>query len=174
MKRKFLEDLGLEKDVIDKIMDENGKDINAEKEKLQAKDEELKAVQDQLKEANDTIGSYQDMNLDEVKQAAKDWEEKYNQAQADLISTQQGSLLEKELAKVGSLDPDVLGKLIDREKLTFDDGKVLGLSDQIKDLKEAKPYLFEGSGNGLKSHEPESSGGETSPMMAEIDSIFSN
>ena len=84
MKRKFLEDLGLEKDVIDKIMDENGKDINAEKEKLQAKDEELKAVQDQLKEANDTIGSYQDMNLDEVKQAAKDREEKYNQAQADL------------------------------------------------------------------------------------------
>ena len=31
MKRKFLEDLGLEKDVIDKIMKENGSDIETEK-----------------------------------------------------------------------------------------------------------------------------------------------
>ena len=32
MKRKFLEDLGLEKEAIDKIMAENGADIEAEKE----------------------------------------------------------------------------------------------------------------------------------------------
>ena len=31
MKRKFLEDLGLEKDAIDKIMAENGSDVNAAK-----------------------------------------------------------------------------------------------------------------------------------------------
>ena len=31
MKRKFLEDLGLEKETIDKIMTENGADIEAEK-----------------------------------------------------------------------------------------------------------------------------------------------
>ena len=31
MKRKFLEDLGLEKEAIDKIMAENGNDVNAAK-----------------------------------------------------------------------------------------------------------------------------------------------
>ena len=35
MKREFLESLGLEKDAIDKIMAENGKDIEAGKAKLE-------------------------------------------------------------------------------------------------------------------------------------------
>ena len=35
MQRKFLEDMGLEKDVIDKIMSENGKDIESTKHKLE-------------------------------------------------------------------------------------------------------------------------------------------
>ena len=35
MKRKFLEDLGLEKDAVDKIMDENGNDINAAKKDVE-------------------------------------------------------------------------------------------------------------------------------------------
>ena len=35
MKREFLEGLGLEKDAIDKIMAENGKDIEAGKAKLE-------------------------------------------------------------------------------------------------------------------------------------------
>ena len=34
MKRSFLEELGLEKDVIDKIMDENGKDVEKAKGSL--------------------------------------------------------------------------------------------------------------------------------------------
>jgi hypothetical protein len=38
MKREFLEELGVEKEVIDKIMAENGKDINAEKSKVVSKD----------------------------------------------------------------------------------------------------------------------------------------
>ena len=44
MKRKFLEDLGIEKDVIDRIMDENGKDIENAKgdtDRLREKAEEL-------------------------------------------------------------------------------------------------------------------------------------
>ena len=36
MKRDFLEGLGLEKDVIDKVMAENGKDVEAEKAKVKA------------------------------------------------------------------------------------------------------------------------------------------
>lgn len=47
MKREFLEGLGLEKDVIDKIMTENGNDINREK----AKADEYKAQLDTAKEA---------------------------------------------------------------------------------------------------------------------------
>ena len=43
MKRKFLEDLGLEKEAIDKIMAENGNDVNA-----------AKAEYDSMKQERDT------------------------------------------------------------------------------------------------------------------------
>ncbi|MBE6857384.1 MAG: hypothetical protein IJO99_02760 [Ruminococcus sp.] len=43
MQRKFLEDLGLEKDVIDKIMTENGNDINNAKKKLEAERDNYKS-----------------------------------------------------------------------------------------------------------------------------------
>lgn len=42
MQRKFLEDLGLAKDVIDKIMTENGNDINNAKKKLEAERDNYK------------------------------------------------------------------------------------------------------------------------------------
>lgn len=51
MKRKFLEDLGLEKDVIDKIMKENGSDIETEKANtsaLQKKYDDEKALRVKL------------------------------------------------------------------------------------------------------------------------------
>ena len=43
MQRKFLEDLGLEKDIIDKIMTENGNDINATKSKLETERDNYKS-----------------------------------------------------------------------------------------------------------------------------------
>ena len=48
MEREFLKGLGLEKDAIDKIMAENGKDIELEKGKV-------KDIQSQLVTANNTI-----------------------------------------------------------------------------------------------------------------------
>ena len=47
MKREFLEGLGLEKDAIDKIMTENGNDINREKQKA----DDIKSQLDSAKEA---------------------------------------------------------------------------------------------------------------------------
>ncbi|CDZ74892.1 hypothetical protein ING2D1G_0733 [Peptoniphilus sp. ING2-D1G] len=64
MKREFLEGLGLEKDVIDKIMEENGNDIKAEKAKATAKDEEIKTLKEQVNIANKEIKFNKDMNYE--------------------------------------------------------------------------------------------------------------
>ncbi|MBO7637981.1 MAG: phage scaffolding protein [Treponema sp.] len=56
MKREFLEGLKLEADVIDKIMAENGKDVNREKAKY-ADYDDIKA---QLEAANKTIEKFKD------------------------------------------------------------------------------------------------------------------
>jgi hypothetical protein len=54
------------------------------KEKFDAKETELKGVRTQLDEAKTTIQSYKDMDIDGIKQSAKDWEEKYTRDTADL------------------------------------------------------------------------------------------
>lgn len=59
MKREFLEGLKLEADVIDKIMAENGKDVNREKAKF-ADYDELKA---QLEAANKTLEGFKDYEV---------------------------------------------------------------------------------------------------------------
>ena len=56
MKREFLEGLKLEADVIDKIMAENGKDVNREKAKFTDYDE----VKAQLEAANKTLEGFKD------------------------------------------------------------------------------------------------------------------
>lgn len=59
MKRKFLEDLGLESSVIDKIMEENGADI--EKAKGDAK-----ALKEQLDEAQKALKSFEGIDVSEL------------------------------------------------------------------------------------------------------------
>lgn len=81
MKREFLEDLKLEKDVIDKIMDENGKDI----ERYKTESENLKTTnaqqKTQLDEANKQIESFRGMDIEGIKKAADDYKAKYEESE---------------------------------------------------------------------------------------------
>ena len=55
MKREFLEGLGLEKDAIDKIMAENGKDIEAGKAKLEEEQRLRQAAEQAVKDRDKQI-----------------------------------------------------------------------------------------------------------------------
>ena len=64
MKREFLEGLGLEKEAIDKIMAENGADIEAEKAKTTEANIKLEDATKQLEKANSTIKDLKKNNAD--------------------------------------------------------------------------------------------------------------
>ena len=142
MKREFLKELGLTDEQIDKIMAENGGDIQREQEKLNEKVKELEIVSGQLTEANKTIKSYKDMDIDKIKQSSAEWEEKYNKAMGDLKTERESNLLDKFLSAVNTHDADVVKGLLKKEELVFKDDNVLGLDKQIETLKKDKPYLF--------------------------------
>lgn len=55
MERKFLESLGIEKEAIDKIMAENGKDIEAQKALTAAEAQKVTAANDTIKQLQDTV-----------------------------------------------------------------------------------------------------------------------
>ena len=184
MKREFLEGLGLEKEAIDKIMAENGKDIEAEKTKTTAMTSERDTLQKSLEDANKTIKGYKDMDIDAIKKSATDWEEKAKKAEKALEETRVESALDKALAEVSTIDVDLLKKVLDREAILFKDGKFTGLNEQIEGLKQDKPYLFkaeekppegEQNGNGFDPYVPPSGddgGTGKSAMQQQIDTIF--
>ena len=49
MKREFLQELGLEKEAIDKIMAQNGMDINEAKKGVEAMEKELETAKETIK-----------------------------------------------------------------------------------------------------------------------------
>ena len=84
MKREFLQnfkvnDQNLPKEVIDAIMAENGRDIEAAKKPYG----DYETIKNQLDEAQKTIKGFQEQDIEGVRKSAKEWEDKYNQAIAD-------------------------------------------------------------------------------------------
>ena len=142
MKRDFLKELGLESDVIDKILDENSKDIgNAKKD--------LEAITKERDEANKTIAD-RDKQLETLKNASGDIEGLKKQIEAlqgENKSIQINAAVEKALtaSKAKNLTAvKALIKDLDKAEL-LEDGSIKGLEEQIKGLKigESTKFLFE-------------------------------
>lgn len=145
MKRKFLEDLGLTKEQIDSIMAVNGEDIEKAKG-------DLADVKAQLETANNTIKE-RDTQLEELKKvdakALQDEITKLQEANKTAQKEHEKQLADMKLTtalKLGITDAQdidlVIGQL-DREKISLgEDGKVVGLEEQLKTLRESKGFLF--------------------------------
>lgn len=155
MQRKFLEDLGLAKEAIDKNLDENSADIGKAKSEFDDLKKQLAASEDQIKD--------RDKQLEELKKTAGDnaellkqiadlqventaTKEKYEAEMKDLKLSTAIKLAVGESAQ----DADLVAGLFDRSKLILsDDGKITGLEEQMKTIKESKPFLFK-----TETHKP--------------------
>lgn len=148
MKRKFLEDLGLEKEAIDKIMAENGSDIeaakadyNSLKQQLDAANAQIQDRDTQLETLKNSTGDMESLKqqiatLQSDNQAAK---EKY---EADMKELKLSTAIKLALGD-SAQDADLVAGLFDKSKLILDEnGKVTGLDEQMKALKKEKAFLF--------------------------------
>jgi len=146
MKREFLEELKIEKEMIDKIMSENGKDIETEKTKVTTKQTELDGLKIQLTAANKQIESFKGMDVEGIKKAADDWKVKAESAQTEaqkqIAQLQFDYALETELSKAGARNPKTIKALLKMESLKNVDGDIIGLKDQLEKLKTDEAYLF--------------------------------
>lgn len=148
MKRKFLEDLGLTKEQVDSIMNENGKDINEAKGELETFKTELKSAKDtiqerdtQLEELKKSAGDNEDLKkqIETLQTENKTTKEKYETELKDLQISNAIKLAIADKAQ----DAELLSGLFDKSKLILgEDGKVTGLDEQLKVLQEGKPFLF--------------------------------
>lgn len=176
MKTDFLKNLGItEQSVIDAIMAENGKDINGVKANHESLETQITDLKTQLQD--------RDTQLADLKKSVKD-NEKLTQKITELEEANATSKTEYE-NKIASMQKmyaiengvrDAKAKnvkavmaLLDTEKITFNDGKIDGLSKQIEELTKGEDtsFLFgeqkPPAPSGTEPNNPPSGGNKNNP-----------
>lgn len=139
-----------------KLFDLNDGEFIA-KDKYDRKVNELKdtqketqeALQKQLDDANKQIKAFNDMDIDGIKQATKDWEEKYNtdtQALKDQMAAREKEYAARDYLGQYQFTSDLAKKAALSEFLAqdfkYDGGKFLGADDYMKQMQETQPGAF--------------------------------
>lgn len=146
MKREFLKTLGIDdKEVIDKIMDAAGKDVNATKQELENTKKELETANNTIKEINGQLDGLKEVNPDNLKAQI----ESLKAANLEIQEKNKKELEELrkrnaiKLALSGKVfDEEITESLIDKDKIVFDGENAVGLDEQIKKLRTEKAFLF--------------------------------
>lgn len=180
MRREFLKGLGLEKEIVDQIMEENGKDIELEKGKT-------KDLQVQLDMANNTIKD-RDKQLETLKNSTGDIEELKTQItklqdenktakeayDKEVKTIKVNNALEKALTSAKAKNNKAVLALLELgdDVELGDDGIIKGLDEKIKSLKKTDSYLFDSekttvSISGTKPGESNQQAQETSKTNAQ-------
>ena len=163
MKREVLKSLGLSEDVIDKIMDENGKDINDLKSQIQATATERDGYKEQLKQRDTDITELKKSaaNSEELKAKLTDLESKYQKDTGDLTAKLAKQAFESklDLALAGRVkNPKAVKALLDVEKIKLKDEELDGLEPQLTALKTSDAYLFNDEPKAPKGSTPPAGG----------------
>lgn len=150
MTQEQFEALGLDKNLAKKAAEESSKELEGyvKKESYDQIDQEKKQLEasltdhkKQLEDLKKTAGD----NADLTKQIA-DFQTQMQQKEAahqkEIKDLKLTSAIKMSVA-TSAQDGDLVAGLINRDKLILgDDGKVTGLDEQLKALKESKPFLF--------------------------------
>ena len=148
MKSERLREIGLTQEQIDVVMAENGKDINAAKGNVEHLTTQVSELQNQLGE--------RDTQLKELKKDLKDNEtltnkiaelEKQNETMAaesksKIEGIQKNHAIENGVREAKAKNMKAVIALLDMEKITYKDGQLSGLSEQLENLKKGEDSSF--------------------------------
>lgn len=174
MKRQFLEDLGLEKEAIDSIMEQNGKDIEAAKSDSKNLETKISTLETEVENLTTQVKD-RDKQLETLKNSAGDVEEMKKQIETlqaenktkdeahanELKQVKIDSAVELALAGAKAKNIKAVKALLDLENAEIDDaGTVKGLADQIKKLQGAEDskFLFDNTKTSIKGAKPGEAG----------------
>ena len=143
MKRKFLEDLGLEGDTIEKIMAEAGKDVTSLKARVDDLTDQLNVKETTISEKNNKIAELEKVDVEAIKKS--EYERGKTEGSKEIEDFKKQNALDKALSKYKAKDTSILSKMLDMEKVKYNDKFeiVEGLEEQINSIKESHDYLFD-------------------------------
>ncbi|GAB3801614.1 phage scaffolding protein [Virgibacillus kimchii] len=152
MNREELKALGLTDEQIETVMKEHGKSIKDTKEKA----DKVEGLESQINDYKQQLED-RDKQLNELSEKAKGNEELTKQidelkAQNETAKTeyeqkleaqQKDFAIESALRDAKARDPKLAKNALDLDWVSFKDGKLVGLDEQLKSLQESHDYLFE-------------------------------
>lgn len=166
MKRDFLKSLNLSDEVIDKIMTENGNDINGLKAKVTELEGQITDYKGQVSERDKQLDALKKSTGDaeslkqqisklqeENKAATQGYEAKIKQMQID-------NAVNLELSKAKAKNAKAVRALLDLTDAQMEGETVKGLDKQIEKLKQSDAYLFDdGTKPPINGAKPAEGGG---------------
>lgn len=149
MKREFLKDLGLEDDVINKIMAENGKEVAVYRAKLDDLNEQIQVKDTTIKQKSDKISEFEKVDIEALKKEqfelgkVEGSKEVENFKKQNAIDKVYESEFEVDGKKYKVKDKKGLQGYLDNEKIKYENNQVTGLVEQFSEIVKTSPYLFE-------------------------------
>ena len=157
MKRDFLKELGLEDEIIDKVMAEHGRGVENAKGGKKELEDKIELLEKQIKEKDSKIDELAKGSDDAetLKKQILELQETNKKQTADLQQFKIDSAVELVLANAKAKNAKAVKSLLDLTNVEFDDdNKIKGLDDQIKKLQESDGYLFNTDSKKLKGMTP--------------------
>lgn len=144
MKREWLKELGIGAEVIDKIMDENGKDVNKAKAEVETLKTAKTDLETQLATANTTITELKASNTNNEALQAKvtEYEQTIETMKADNQQKEFDLALENELIKLNVHSTKAARAELDMDKVKYENGQFTGLKEQTDTWAQEKAFLI--------------------------------
>ena len=151
MRRDFLKGLGIEdKDLIDKILDENSADIGKAKGELETYKTKVTDLENQIKTKDGEIDTLKksvgDTNAlnETIKQLEADKTQLTNDLNTKVSQIQKAHAIESGVRDAKAKNVKAVMALLDMDKITFEDGVVGGLTEQLTALQsdESSSFMF--------------------------------
>lgn len=155
MKTETLQGIGLNDEQIRSVMAEYGKEINPLKQAQTTAEQERNSLKAQLDEVNGQLAEAQkkaekgsDLQ-NQLKDLQKQFDESKTNAEKQLQATKKDYEISAAIDKAGAKNAKAVKALLDTEKVNFDDnGKLIGLSEQLEAVKGDNDFLFADTNEG--------------------------
>ncbi|WP_288572231.1 phage scaffolding protein [uncultured Weissella sp.] len=155
MKTETLQGIGLNDEQIRSVMAEFGNEINPLKQSKATAEQERDSLKTQLDEVNGQLAEAQkkaekgsDLQ-NQLKDLQKQFDESKTNADKQLQATKKDYEISAALSQAGAKNAKAVKALLDTEKVNFDDnGKLIGLSEQLEAVKKDNDFLFAETNDG--------------------------
>ena len=149
MNTETLQGIGLNDEQIRSVMAEYGKEINPLKQAQANAEQERDSLKSQLEDVNGQLSEAQKNSKKgselqgQLKDLQKQFEDSKAKAEEQLQATKKDYEIAAALSKAGAKNDKAVKALLDTEKVNFDDdGKLIGLSEQLEAVKQDNDFLF--------------------------------